>query len=278
MTFEENKTTNTNWGAVTAELAQRIRATIPLIHHITNFVVMNDTANATLAVGASPVMAHAKEEAAELASVADALVLNPGTLEPDWVDAMLMAGLQANETGIPIVYDPVGVGATHFRNETARRFLAQLRVSVIRANAGEIGALAGMGGLVKGVDSIRGLAEPGKVASDLVRKHGAVIAISGQRDILADGKYVLGVDNGHPMLQTITGSGCMVTTVVAAFCSVEKDFLTAATAGMAYYGLAAEYAAKESKGPGSFRAALLDRLYLLTPEQVDAGIRIVDLT
>lgn len=264
-------------GAAVADIAVRIRQKHPLIHHITNFVVMNDTANATLAVGASPVMAHAAEEVAELAGIAGALLLNPGTLNPEWVDAMLIAGKRANEAGVPIVYDPVGVGATRLRNETGARFLKELRLGVIRGNSGEIGALAGMGGAVRGVDSLEGVSDPEKVASELARRQQSVVVITGKRDIVSDGKRTFGVDNGHPMLQNITGSGCMATTVIAAFCAVEKDFLLAAAAGLAYYGMAAECAGKRSEGPGSFRTALIDAIYQLTPEQVRTGARIIDL-
>ncbi len=266
-----------DWGSAVAEIAGRIREKHPLIHHITNFVVMNDTANATLAIGASPVMAHAREEVAELAAVAGALVLNPGTLTPGWVEAMLIAGKQANKAGVPIVYDPVGVGATKLRNETGERFLKELELAVIRGNSGEIGALAGMGGSVRGVDSVQGVRDPDAVAARLAADQKSVVVITGRRDVVSDGERTLGVDNGHPMLQNITGSGCMVTTVIAAFCAVEKDFLVAAAAGLSYYGLAAEIAGKRTRGPGSFRTALLDALYQLTQKQIEAGTRIVDL-
>ena len=266
-----------DWGEVVAEIAGRIRKQHPLIHHITNFVVMNDTANATLAVGASPVMAHAVEEVAELAGIAGALVLNPGTLNPAWVEAMLIAGKCANEKGVPIVYDPVGVGATRLRNETGERFLRELRLAVIRGNSGEIGALAGMGGAVRGVDSIEAVTDPEEVAVNLANRQKSVVAITGKRDVVSDGARTLGIDNGHPMLQNITGSGCMVTTIIAAFCAVEKDPLLAAATGLAYYGLAAEIAGAKTSGPGSFRTALIDALYELTPEQIKAGIKIVEL-
>ena len=245
--------TEKDWGKIVAEIAGRIREKHPLIHHITNFVVMNDTANATLAVGASPVMAHAREEVAELTAIAGALVLNPGTLNPDWVEAMLIAGRKANRAGVPIVYDPVGVGATKLRNETGAKFMKRLRLAVIRGNSGEIGALSGMGGAVRGVDSMEGVSNPAAAAKSLAARRKCVVVITGRRDTLSDGKRTLGVDNGHPMLQNITGSGCMVTTVIAAFCAVEKDFLVAAAAGLAYYGLAAELAGKKTKGPGSFQ-------------------------
>ncbi len=144
-------------------------------HHITNFVVMNDTANLTLALGALPVMAHAKEEVAEMAGTSDALVLNPGTLSPEWVESMLIAGKRANETGIPVVYDPVGVGATKLRNETGNQFLNILKLAVIRGNPGEVGSLAGIGGVVKGVESIEEQKDPGTVAKILSKKYSLTV-------------------------------------------------------------------------------------------------------
>ncbi len=266
-----------DFGAAAAELLERVRVRSPLIHHITNFVVMNDTANATLALGALPVMAHAKEEVAEMVGAAGALVLNPGTLEPDWVEAMLIAGRRANELGIPIVYDPVGVGATAYRIETAKRFLRELKISVVRGNSGEVGSLAGAGGLVKGVESVEGVADPVAVARSFAGRIGATVAITGKRDILSDGAQVAGVDNGHEMMKLVTGTGCMSTTVVAVFCAVESDRLAAATAALTCYGIAGQEAARVSRGPGSFRAALLDALYALTPKQVEAAAKVARL-
>ena len=245
------------------------------MHHITNFVVMNDTANATLALGATPVMAHAREEVAEMVGMADALVLNPGTLTPDWVDAMFVAGKRANELGVPVIYDPVGVGATKLRTETGARFLKTLRLAVVRGNSGEIGALAGAGGVVRGVDSVEGVTDPVRVAKNLAQRQQTVVAITGKRDIISDGRRVVGVDNGHALLQTITGSGCMATTAIAAFCAVEPDHFVATVAALACYGLAAERAARRARAPGSFRVALLDALYQLTPAQIRTGVKVV---
>ena len=266
-----------SFGAIAAELLDRVRGRHPLIHHITNWVVMNDTANATLALGALPVMAHAREEVEEMVGSAGALVLNPGTLFPELVEAMLMAGRRANERGVPIVYDPVGVGATRYRNETSERLLKELHIDAIRGNSGEIGALAGAGGVVKGVESVQGVADPVAVARELARRQSTVVAITGKRDILSDGTRVLGVDNGHEMLKTITGTGCMATTVVAIFCAVESDKLIASASALACYGLAAERAARGTKGPGSFRSSLLDELYHVTPALLEKGARVVDL-
>jgi hydroxyethylthiazole kinase len=265
------------FGKFAADLLERIRGRHPLIHHMTNWVVMNDTANATLALGALPVMSHAKEEVAEMVGAAGALVLNPGTLYPDLVEAMLIAGRRANALGVPVVYDPVGVGATAYRNQVGARFLEELRLEVVRGNSGEVGALAGAGGVVKGVESVQGVEDPVGVARDLARRKSTVVAITGRRDVLSDGTRVLGVDNGHEMLKTITGTGCMATTVIAVFCAVEPDRLLASAAALASYGVAAEKAARRSRGPGSFREALLDSLYGLTPADLAKGVRIVEI-
>jgi hydroxyethylthiazole kinase len=264
-------------GALAAELLDRIHQRHPLIHHMTNWVVMNDTANATLALGALPVMSHAKEEVAEMVAAAGALVLNPGTLYPDLVEAMIIAGKRANERGVPIVYDPVGVGATKYRNDTADLILKELHLAVVRGNSGEVGALAGAGGEVKGVESVQGVADPAGVARELAKRRATVVAITGKRDIVSDGTRVFGVDNGHELLKTVTGTGCMATTVIAIFCAVESDKLLAAAAALAAYGLAAQQAARGARGPGSFRTALLDCLYNLKPADVEKGARIVDL-
>ena len=271
------RTVSNKWGKTFGELYARIRQRHPLVHHITNFVVMNDTANVTLALGAQPVMAHAREEVAEMVGLAGALVLNPGTLAPDWVDAMIVAGKRANELGVPVIYDPVGVGATKLRNETGERILKTLRLAVVRGNSGEVGTLAGAGGIVRGVDSVEGVKDPVRVAESLAQKYNTVVAITGKRDIVSDGQRTLGVDNGHPMLQTITGSGCMATTVIATFCAVEKDYLLAATAALVCYGLAAERAVRRAQAPGSFRVALIDALYQLTPAQIKAGVKVVEI-
>jgi hydroxyethylthiazole kinase len=264
-------------GQKAGQALELIRANRPLVHHITNMVVMNDTANVTLHVGALPVMAHAPEEVAEMVNLAGALVLNIGTLTKDWIESMLMAGRRANERGIPIVLDPVGAGATKLRTESSLRLLNELRITVLRGNAGEIGAVAGSGGEVKGVESVRGLEDPIAVAKELARRYRITVAITGVRDVLSDGERVLGVDNGHSWLSTNTGTGCMSTAMIGAFCAIEKDALLAAAAGLACYGLAAEWAAKEARGPASFKVALLDHLYNMTPRRLAEGAKISDL-
>jgi hydroxyethylthiazole kinase len=190
---------------------------------------------------------------------------------------MLIAGGRANELGVPVIYDPVGVGATRYRNETGERILKGLKVAVIRGNSGEVGALAGAGGLVKGVESVEGVKDPVGVAKALAERESCVVAITGKRDIVSDGKRTLGVDNGHEMMKIVTGTGCMSTTMVAIFNAVESDRLVATAAALACYGIAGEDAARHAKGPGSFRSELLDALYNLTEARVRAKSRIVEL-
>ncbi|HUX40335.1 MAG TPA: hydroxyethylthiazole kinase [Rectinemataceae bacterium] len=278
-------TTNNDFGRAAAGVLESVRSSSPLVHQITNFVVMNDTANLTLAIGALPVMAHAREEVADMVGAAGSLVLNPGTLEPAWVEAMILAGKRANELGVPIVFDPVGVGATPYRNETGARILRELKLTVIRGNSGEIGALAGAGGEVRGVESVTGVADPAKVVRELAARTGAVVVITGKRDYLSDGKRILGVDNGHEMMKNVTGTGCMSTAMIGAFVATcrngktaaEKDPLAAAAAALACYGLAGEIAASKARGPGSFRMELMDALFGLNRAAVEKGARIVEL-
>jgi hydroxyethylthiazole kinase len=258
-----------------AEALARIREQRPLVHHITNAVTMNDVANVTLHLGALPVMAHAPQEAAEMTALARALVLNLGTPDPARIEAMFIAGQRANRAGIPIVLDPVGAGATRLRRDTALRLLDELTITIVRGNAGEIGTLAGAGGRVVGVQSVEGPDDPAAVSRGMARERGLVVALTGERDLISDGSRVLGVDNGHRWLTTVSGTGDMATTAVAVFAAVEPDHLLATAGGLACLGLAAERAAQEAHGPASFRVALLDQLYHLTPEQLAAGARIV---
>jgi hydroxyethylthiazole kinase len=275
----------TGINARVGQALSRIREERPLIHHMTNLVVMNDTANVTLHLGALAVMAYAAEEVAEMVSQADALLLNLGTPTPGRVESMVIAGRRANERDIPIVLDPVGAGATTLRTESSLRLLEELEVAVVRGNAGEIASLseasgvseaAGLrgGGVVRGVESVAGGDDPAAVAQAMAREYGAVVAITGERDVVSDGQRLLRVDNGHRWLATITGTGGMVTTAIAAFAAVEKDRLVAAAGGLACFGVAAELAAQEAKGPASFKVALFDQIYCLTAEQLTGSARI----
>jgi hydroxyethylthiazole kinase len=246
----------------------RLRQERPLIHHITNFVTMNDVANVTLHVGAYPVMAHAGEEVAEMVAKAQALVLNTGT--PTWprLQAMLVAGRRANELRIPVVLDPVGVGATQMRRQANERLLVELDVAIVRGNAAEIGALAQAGGAAKGVESVAAVAQAAAVTRQLAQSRGMVVAMTGARDTASDGERLVAVDNGHQWLTTLTGTGCMVTAVMAAFAGMTPDPLLAAVAGLVTYGVAAQRAAERASGPASFKVTLFDTLYHLTADHI----------
>lgn len=245
------------------ESVQKVRSAAPLVHNITNFVVMNTTANALLALGASPVMAHAAEEVEELVAISSVLVVNIGTLSSHWIASMQRAADKARELGKPWVLDPVGVGATSLRNSTAQE-LARRRPTVLRANASEVLAIAGRAaGATKGVDStdpsVIALGAGRRLAQDLK----TVIVISGRVDYITDGARVLEVHNGHPMMTRVTGLGCTASALVGAFLAVEPDPMLAATQAMAVLGVAGELAVKQSPGPGSLQLRLLDALYTL---------------
>lgn len=240
---------------------ERIKLTRPLIHHITNYVVMNETANATLAMGASPVMAHAIEEVEEITSAASALVLNIGTLTPELIDAMIAAGKVAIEKNIPIILDPVGAGASKLRTESCKRLISELGIAVIRANSSEAAVLAGLTGNIKGVDAVECGLDMDKTAHALSLKCDCVAAVTGATDIICDHDRLTKVKHGHPMMTMVTGTGCIATTVVAIFASVVEDPFIAAAAALAFYGIAGEKAAlTANKKPGTYHVALYDAL------------------
>jgi hydroxyethylthiazole kinase len=251
-----------------------IRSQKPLVHQITNYVVMNETANATLALGALPVMAHAREEVEEMVGLAGALVINIGTLSPAWVEAMLAAGRAANAKGIPVVVDPVGAGATRYRTDTAKRLLDAVDVTVLRGNAGEIATLVGIDAEVRGVESIGAAGDPAGLAREAAHALGVVASVTGPVDHVSDGDSVLAVANGHELLATVTGTGCMSTAITGCFLARNANALAAAAEALAAFGVAGEDAAAAADGPGSFHVALYDALYNLDPDTLDARARI----
>ena len=254
---------------------RQLRETKPLVHQITNYVVMNETANATLALGALPVMAHAMEEVGEMAAIAGALVLNIGTLSPDWVEAMILAGQVANQRGTPVVLDPVGAGATTYRTETAKRILDEVRVAVLRGNAGEIATLVGVDAEVRGVESIDAGIEPADLARRAARSLDLVASVTGPVDHVSDGERVVAIANGHPLLAAVTGTGCMATAITGCFLAADPyEPLDAAAAALVAFGVAGEDAAAGAKGPGSFHVALYDSLAALDPETLDGRARL----
>jgi hydroxyethylthiazole kinase len=250
----------------------------PLVHQITNYVVMNETANATLALGALPVMAHAGEEVEEMTRIASSLVLNIGTLSGHWVDAMLLAGGAASARHIPVVLDPVGAGATAYRTATARRILELVDVTVLRGNAGEIATLVGAHAEVRGVESIGAGMEPADLARTASRSFGVVASVTGPVDYVSDGERVLAVSNGHALLATVTGTGCMSSAMTGCFLAAKPgEPLEAAAEALAAFGVAAEEAARGAEGPGTFHARLYDGLYALDPDTLDERVRIEEL-
>jgi hydroxyethylthiazole kinase len=260
-------------GTTLAELRERK----PLVHQITNYVVMNETANATLALGALPVMAHAPEEVEEMVGLASALVLNIGTLSESWIGAMLLAGRAANERGIPVVLDPVGAGATTYRTETARRILDEIDVTVLRGNAGEVATLVGADAEVRGVESIAAGVEPAELAREAGRQLGLVASVTGPVDHVSDGERVLAVANGDPLLTAVTGTGCISSALTGCFLAVKpSEPLEAAAEALAAFGVAAEDAAAWAEGPGHFHVRLYDALAAVRPEILDEHARIVE--
>ena len=249
-----------------ADLAA-IRDGKPLIHNITNFVVMNQTANVLLAVGASPVMAHAAEEVEDMVAFAGALVLNMGTLWPELVDSMVLAGKKANQLGVPVIFDPVGAGATALRTDAARRIMGEVKISVLRANASEAMITGGVQAQIRGVDSVEDGESIGDIARTIAVEHRMVVAVTGATDVITDGARTLLCRNGDPMMGRVTGTGCSSTSVVAAFCAVQKDYWRAASEALTYYALCGQIAAQNAPGPGSFEMALRDKLYNITPRE-----------
>ncbi|MCL2120879.1 MAG: hydroxyethylthiazole kinase [Clostridiales bacterium] len=257
-----------------AALLSKVREQKPLVHHITNYVTVNDCANATLGIGASPVMADAIGEAADIAAIASSVVLNMGTLNERTIPSMVAAGKAANEKGIPVVFDPVGAGASKLRNETAARILSDVKLSVLRGNISEIKFVAGQQSETKGVDASESdtanASGAGNLAKELAQKLDCVVVISGAVDTVSDGKKTVFVENGQPMLGSLTGTGCMCTSLIGAFCgAMPSEPLAAAAAAMLCMSIAGElaYGKTEQQGAGSFHMALHNEISLM-----DAGV------
>ncbi|WP_371372551.1 hydroxyethylthiazole kinase [Sporomusa aerivorans] len=250
----------------------------PLVHHITNYVTVNDCANITLAIGASPVMADDIGEVEEMVSFASALVLNIGTLNSRSIESMVAVGKKARAKGIPVVFDPVGVGATALRTATAKRIIREVGPTVIRGNMSEIKIIAGLDADIKGVDSVADEADGAQVAGNLAQRVDCVVAITGQQDIIAQGERLCRIDNGHAIMSQVTGTGCMATSLIACYCGATDDWFSGAAAGVMTMGLAGELARqslKPGEGIGTFRMRLFDAVWAMTPEAVRKGGRII---
>ena len=255
-------------------LLEKMRAERPLVHNITNYVVMNFTANTLLAMGASPVMAHAENEVEEMVALAKALVINIGTLSDPWIRAMFLAGRKANQLNVPIILDPVGSGATSLRTRVFRQLVDELKITAVRGNASEILSLASKDTTTKGVDAVHDVEQASQTARIMADQLRCVVAITGPVDLITDGRRVVRCHNGHPLLGRVTGTGCAATATIAAFAGVTGDAVMATSAGLAFFGLAGAMAAAKASAPGSFMIALIDSLSEISPQQFADGARL----
>ncbi len=250
-----------------------IRKQTPLIHNITNYVVMNITANALLAIGASPVMAHALPEVEDMAGIAGALVINIGTLSDDWIAAMYKAVEKAAQRNIPIVLDPVGAGATAYRTRTAKSLMRAGAPAIIRGNASEILALCEEEVSTKGVDSTRASGQAVDAAKVLARDFSCAVCVTGAVDFIVSSRVVVEVKNGHSLMPRVTGLGCTATALCGAFAAVNPDYDQAAAHAMAVMGIAGEIAAENAAGPGSFQVCFIDALYHISETEIEKRLK-----
>jgi hydroxyethylthiazole kinase len=249
------------------QLRQKVKEKSPLVHNITNYVVMNTTANALLAIGASPVMAHAEDEVQDMVQIANSLVINIGTLSSKWVNAMKLALKKANQFNKPVVLDPVGAGATPYRNKVVAELLANGIFSVIRGNASEIMALASTQIKTRGVDTTESSSNAESAAKSLNKKYGCVVCISGATDYIINENKLVKINNGHPLMSKVTGMGCTATALIGAFIGTGEDIFDSVVAATAVMAIAGELAFLFSQGPGSLQMNFLDKLYNMTKEE-----------
>ena len=261
----------------TKDLFALVKEQQPLVHHLTNAVTINDCANVTLAIGGRPVMASAIEEVADMVQLAQALVINFGTMNDEMFEAIIKAGQTANEKGIPVIFDPVGVGATPFRTNRARVLLEKVKPSVVRGNASEVLSLIGGVGQTRGVDSANTTISKNELAKMAAKHLNAITVISGEQDFVSDGSEVIGIHNGDVWLTKITGTGCMTASIIGCFAGVTNNMLAAAVAGMSTMSLAGEQAKqqlKQNEGIGTYRVKLMDAISLMDGESWDQGVKL----
>lgn len=250
-------------------LLEKVRCNKPVVHHLTNWVTIYDCANIVKVLGASPVMAHAKEEVAQMAGLASSIVLNIGTLTNEFVEAMEIAAKSANSKGIPVVLDVCGAGATKLRDEKCLWLINQTKIDIIKGNASEIARISGELVATKGVDSGKVSQDMIKIAGNLSRKHKCTVVVTGKEDIVTDGKKLFIINNGHPMMTHIVGTGCMAASAIGAFSAVEKDLAYAAASALICFEIAAECAAKQAKGPGTFKEKIFDCIFKLDKKTIN---------
>jgi len=251
------------------EPLKTIKETRRLIHHITSWVTIYECANITRAFGALPVMAHAPEECADMTRISSALVLNIGTLTNELIDAMILSAKAANEKKIPVVLDAVGVGATKFRDYMAAKIIDSVNIDIIKGNYSEIAKLAGEKAQTKGVETTSINADPRKIAQELATSKSCIVVMTGKEDIISNGKKIFVVRNGHELMGSIVGTGCMAASVIGSFAAVNPDHFDAAKDALCYFGIAGELAAEVSRGPGSFKVNLYDEAFSLSDENAE---------
>ncbi|CUU50482.1 hydroxyethylthiazole kinase [Clostridium beijerinckii] len=265
-------------------LLNEVRNKKPLVHNITNYVTVNDCANILLAIGASPIMADDIKEAADITKISSALVINIGTLNERTIESMIASGKKANELNIPVVFDPVGAGASDFRNSTTKRLLEEVKISVLRGNMSEIKFISGLGSTTKGVDASENDARTGNdegvdVAKSLAKKLQCTVAITGATDIISDGERVVILENGTKMLSNVTGTGCMTTALIGAFCGAGSDYFIGAVSGIISMGISGEIALDKAGkiGTGSFHIAIIDAISNLTSNIIEKMNKIKEI-
>jgi len=256
------------------ELLERVRKEKPLVHHLTNWVTIYDCANIVKVFGASPVMAHAKEEVEDMASIASALVLNIGTLTEEFIESMKIAAKAANKKGIPVVLDVCGAGATAFRDDKCFEILSETKINIIKGNASEVSKIAGLTVKTKGVDAGSVEGDLRVIAQNLAKEKNCTVVITGKEDIICDGKNRYVVANGSEMLTRVVGTGCMAASVIGTFAAVEKNLAYASAAGLCCFEIASEIAAEKSSGPGTFKESLFDAVYNLNAKQTETSQKI----
>ncbi|KUP22220.1 hydroxyethylthiazole kinase [Paenibacillus sp. DMB5] len=258
----------------------KVRELNPLVHNITNIVVANFSANGLLALGASPFMADAREEVADVAAMSGAVVLNIGTLNEQAINSMILAGQSANTHGVPLVLDPVGAGATAYRSEVTQKLVQSMQLTALRGNVAEVANVAGESWASKGVDAGAGEGDVLALAKKAAKKLGCVVIVTGREDVITDGRRTFVASNGHPVLTKVTGTGCLLSAVTGAFLAAsEGAWLEAAAEAISFYGVAAEIAAErtEGQGPGAFQIEFLNQLSAVTPEIYSQRSRIEQL-
>jgi len=255
-------------------LLERVRTEKPVIHHLTNWVTIYDCAQIVKTLGASPVMAHAAEEVAEMAAIASALVLNIGTLTPDFTEAMKKAAASANTKKIPVILDVCGAGATGLRDRSCADILANVRVDIIKGNVSEISRVAGGSARTRGVDAGEVHGDIEEIARGLARTEQCTVVVTGKTDIVTDGTVLFRVQNGTDMMTHVVGTGCMAASVIGTFAAVEKNHAVAAAAGLVCFEIAAELADECSDGPIEFKDKLFDRLFDLDRTTIEARQRV----